>query len=175
MTSKAFASSARSIGIEKTICDAGVTGYSFDDAVQHYREAVLYYLVGAMSLIGTFDAGNERGAAMTDAYCTRIATLWRQEGTWFALYDGSASVDENYEERCGLAYSADLRSFQRLTPYEPLFAGWPKEGALRYFDLLRLPTADYFYYEASRADASHDLRVYRRERAQPATTTTGFH
>lgn len=50
----------------------GVVGYSFDDALTHYREAALYYLSGAMSLIGTFDAGNDRGAAMAEAYSTRI-------------------------------------------------------------------------------------------------------
>lgn len=53
------------------IGDAGIT-YDWDDAVQHYREAALYYLSGAMSLIGTFDAGNDRGAAMAEAYSTRI-------------------------------------------------------------------------------------------------------
>ncbi|MEM7288356.1 MAG: phosphotransferase [Actinomycetota bacterium] len=46
--------------------------YSWDDAVGHYQECALYYLVGAMSLIGTFDSGNERGAAMTTAYTTRV-------------------------------------------------------------------------------------------------------
>lgn len=55
---------------------AGVTAagidYPWADAVTHYREAALYYLSGAMSLIGTFDAGNSRGAAMVEAYCTRI-------------------------------------------------------------------------------------------------------
>jgi len=33
---------------------------------------VLYYTVGAMSLIASFDTGNERGAAMAEAYVTRI-------------------------------------------------------------------------------------------------------
>lgn len=46
--------------------------YSWDDCVVHYKEAAMYYLSGAMSLIGTFDAGNERGAAMVHAYATRI-------------------------------------------------------------------------------------------------------
>jgi hypothetical protein len=54
------------------VVDLGVTGYRFDDAVRHYREAAMYYLSGAMSLIGTFDAGNDRGAAMAEAYSTRI-------------------------------------------------------------------------------------------------------
>lgn len=46
--------------------------YPWSDCVRHYREAALYYLSGVMSLIGTFDAGNERGAAMSNAYCTRM-------------------------------------------------------------------------------------------------------
>jgi hypothetical protein len=54
------------------IGELGVNDYSFDDAITHYREAAMYYLSGAMSLIGTFDAGNERGAAMAEAYSTRI-------------------------------------------------------------------------------------------------------
>lgn len=59
-------------GWHAKVVTLGVTDYSFDDAMTHYREAALYYLSGAMSLIGTFDAGNDRGAAMVDAYCTRI-------------------------------------------------------------------------------------------------------
>jgi len=50
---------------------AGVV-YRWDDCLQHYREAALYYLCGAMSLIGSFDTGNERGAQLTHAYTTRV-------------------------------------------------------------------------------------------------------
>ncbi|MFN3255916.1 MAG: phosphotransferase [Ilumatobacter sp.] len=53
------------------IVAAGID-YSWDDCLHHYREATMYYLSGAMSLIGSFDTGNERGAAMTHAYCTRL-------------------------------------------------------------------------------------------------------
>lgn len=56
----------------ESVRELGVNGYGFDDALTHYREAALYYLSGAMSLIGTFDAGNDRGAAMASAYSTRI-------------------------------------------------------------------------------------------------------
>jgi len=45
--------------------------YSWDDAVIHYQLAALYYTAGGMSLIGSFDTGNERGAAMAEAYVTR--------------------------------------------------------------------------------------------------------
>lgn len=53
------------------ITEAGID-YRWDDCIQHYREAALYYLCGAMSLIGSFDTGNERGAAMATAYTTRV-------------------------------------------------------------------------------------------------------
>lgn len=46
--------------------------YDWHECVRHYQEASLYYLSGAMSLIGSFDTGNERGAALTAAYSTRI-------------------------------------------------------------------------------------------------------
>ena len=53
------------------ITETGID-YPWDDCLRHYREAALYYLSGAMSLVGTFDAGNERGAAMAEAYTTRV-------------------------------------------------------------------------------------------------------
>ena len=46
--------------------------YGWDDALVAYKESAMYYLSGAMSLIATFDAGNERGAALVEAYSTRI-------------------------------------------------------------------------------------------------------
>ncbi|MGA9275624.1 phosphotransferase family protein [Ilumatobacter sp.] len=55
----------------EAVTDTGID-YEWDDCVLHYKEAAMYYLSGAMSLIGTFDAGNERGAAMVYAYSTRI-------------------------------------------------------------------------------------------------------
>lgn len=53
------------------VAAAGID-YPWDDCVVHYKEAAMYYLSGAMSLVGTFDAGNERGAALVHAYSTRI-------------------------------------------------------------------------------------------------------
>jgi len=53
------------------IAAAGIA-YPWDECVLHYKEAALYYLSGAMSLVGTFDAGNERGAALVHAYSTRV-------------------------------------------------------------------------------------------------------
>jgi hypothetical protein len=99
-----------------------------------------------------------------DGYCTRISCLWYEAPAWLALYDGSADVGENYEERCGLAYSLDLRQFRRVTRHGPLLAPPGGKGALRYFDVLDLPAARFFYYEMARPDGSHDLRAFRMAR-----------
>ena len=98
-----------------------------------------------------------------DKYCTRIGTLWYQNGLWLALYDGSADVSQNYEERCGLAYSFDLRKFHRVTRHKPLVHQPNASGALRYFDVLRFVDHTYLYFETARADGGHDLRVLRRK------------
>jgi hypothetical protein len=99
-------------------------------------------------------------AAGWDGYCSRIGCVWYEAPVWLALYDGSADVRENYEERCGLAYSHDLRRFHRVTRRGPLLSPPGEMGALRYFDVLALPEGTYYYYEMARADGSHDLRVF---------------
>lgn len=95
-----------------------------------------------------------------DRYAARIGTLWYESPVWLALYDGSTDVSENYEERCGVAWSSDLRTFHRVTRDGPLFE-MPYGGAIRYFDVLVRPEAKYVYYEMRRPDGSHDMRVMR--------------
>lgn len=97
-----------------------------------------------------------------DGFCSRVTTIWHQPPAWLVLYDGAAKVDENHEERPGLAYSFDLRRWHRATRSGPQLAG-PHGGSVRYFDALALPEATYFYYELARPDGSHDLRVCRQE------------
>ena len=104
-----------------------------------------------------------------DQYCARIGTVWRQDGIWLALYDGSSDVSENYEERLGLAFSHDLKRFERVTRQEPLMIQPNGSGALRYFDVLSHNGSLYFYYETARADGSHDLRVFVRTNAEGTT------
>lgn len=93
-----------------------------------------------------------------DGYCSRLSCLWYQAPVWLGLYDGSADVRENYEERCGLVYSTDLRSWHRVTQRAPL---WNSTGALRYFDRIEVRDYQYYYYEMARPDGSHDLRAIR--------------
>ncbi|MET8701726.1 hypothetical protein ABZW10_23070 [Kitasatospora sp. NPDC004723] len=92
-------------------------------------------------------------AGAWDAYESRItAVLPDGSGGWLALYDGSADADGNYEERCGLAASADLRHWQRLTPDGP----WLD---VRYADVVAARGRWYLYYEWTRPDGAHELRV----------------
>ncbi|MFE4513551.1 hypothetical protein ACFRMQ_05020 [Kitasatospora sp. NPDC056783] len=92
-------------------------------------------------------------AGAWDGYESRItAVLPDGRGGWLALYDGSADASGNYEERCGLAASADLRDWRRLTPDGP----WLD---VRYADLVSARGRWYLYYEQSRPDGAHELRV----------------
>ena len=50
----------------------GVTAYPWEQCLRDYRESVLYYVCSPMSLIGTFDSGNERGARMTERFVMRF-------------------------------------------------------------------------------------------------------
>jgi aminoglycoside/choline kinase family phosphotransferase len=50
----------------------GVSGYSLAQCRHDYLEHVLYYLCSPLSLIATFDTGNERGAALTRAFTMRF-------------------------------------------------------------------------------------------------------
>lgn len=96
-----------------------------------------------------------------DAYCTRISTLLYAPPVWVALYDGSASVEENYEERAGLAISLDLRHFERITLSGPAITSPYASGSVRYVESVRLPDEIVYYYEFARPDGAHELRCSR--------------
>ncbi|HIF31492.1 MAG TPA: hypothetical protein EYG57_01130 [Planctomycetes bacterium] len=96
-----------------------------------------------------------------DRYCARIGTIYRRDGVWLALYDGSASAEENYEEQLGIAYSFDMRTFHRVTKSGPWMTTPHGHGAVRYFDVLDFPDQQLIYFEMARYDGCHDLRVHR--------------
>ncbi len=103
--------------------------------------------------------GDDDGSAW-DAYCRRISTIVPLEiGGFLAYYDGSATVNGNYEEQTGLAYSTDLRTFHSLTPDAPLLTSQHSTGSLRYVDVLSVGHELFYYYETACPDGSHELRV----------------
>lgn len=96
-----------------------------------------------------------------DQYCTRIGSVLYRPPVFIGFYDGSASVAENYEEKAGLAVSYDLRRWERITREGPWVTS--PYGCIRYIEVLPVEDALYYYYEWTREDGSHELRVTRME------------
>ncbi len=95
-----------------------------------------------------------------DWYCRRTSTLVSLDGGgYMALYDGSASVAQNYEEKTGLALSHDLRQFISVTADAPAIITSNGSGSVRYTDVLRVGRELFYYYEVTRENGSHDLCV----------------
>jgi hypothetical protein len=91
-----------------------------------------------------------------DAYCRRLNCILPGGR---AFYDGSASERENYEERTGVAESADLRTWRTRTPGGPFLTSPHASGSLRYLDTVRIEQQRHFFYEFARPDGAHDLRT----------------
>lgn len=98
-------------------------------------------------------------AAGWDAFTTRLSTVVRDGDSWLGLYDGSASLAENYEERCGLVRSDDLRDWERVSLDGPAIGTASGSGGVRYVEITE---AGDVFYEYTRPDGAHDLRVARR-------------
>jgi hypothetical protein len=96
-----------------------------------------------------------------DKYATRLGTIAWTAPVFVGLYDGSHDVGENYEERCGLATSVDLRTWRRVSTAAPWVVSPHGTGSVRYVDIVPDGENWLYYYEMVRADGSHDLRVQR--------------
>jgi hypothetical protein len=98
------------------------------------------------------------GAAKSgwDRATTRLTAAVQGRDGWLGFYDGAASIEENYEERCGLARSADLRHWDRLGNAPAVgSAGGP--GTVRYVESVAIDGAVRFFFERTRADGAHEL------------------
>ena len=93
-----------------------------------------------------------------DARGVRPATVWTEDGATWALYDGRATAEENWEERTGLA-RVDPDGW---TPVGdgPLLQSPHAPHGLRYAEVVALPDGGHrWFYEATRADGAHELRT----------------
>jgi hypothetical protein len=108
----------------------------------------LTWQLGAVVLAGRSGEWDQRGARIT-----AVGT----DPAW-ALYDGRASAEENFEERCGWAEATGPDgAFQAAGG--PI--GSPHGGhGLRYADAVPLPDGGYrLFFEANTEDGAHELRT----------------
>jgi hypothetical protein len=96
-----------------------------------------------------------------DAYASRIGSILYSPPVFLGFYDGSASVNENYEEKTGLVQSLDLVHWERITESGPALTSPHGSHSLRYIDALAVGEEIFYYYEYARPDGSHELRVNR--------------
>ncbi len=96
-----------------------------------------------------------------DRYCRRINSIIPSGGRFLAFYDGSASEAENYEERTGLAVSTDLLHWKPLTTTGPAFTSPHASGSLRYLDAAIVDDRAHLFYECTRADGAHEMRMMK--------------
>jgi hypothetical protein len=93
-----------------------------------------------------------------DRYCRRINSVVPAAGGYVGFYDGSAGSAGNYEERTGIAYSSDLRTWRVATPDGPLWVSPHASHSLRYLDAQPHGDRVALFYELARADGAHELR-----------------
>lgn len=99
-----------------------------------------------------------------DGYATRISTLICDPPAFIAIYDGSATVEENYEEKTGIAFTFDLRNYIKVSVDAPWLKSPHSTGSLRYMDAVDMGEEVLLYYEYACPDGSHELRMSKLKR-----------
>ncbi len=87
----------------------------------------------------------------------RINSIIYLPPVYVGFIDAGSTMYDNYEEWCGLAFSHDLEHWTRVSTDQP----WVRSshGSVRYLDALMVGNDLFYYYEWTRPDYSHELRV----------------
>lgn len=93
-----------------------------------------------------------------DRYQARLTSIVNVGSLFLGCYDGSRSAEENYEERIGLAVSADLQHWSSLTPARP-WLSQATGASTRYGDVVQIDGELSIYFERTRPDGAHELAL----------------
>jgi len=87
----------------------------------------------------------------------RLNSVIERDGRYVGTYDGGRTFYDNYEELAGIATSPDGRTFERSAER---WVSAP-EGGVRYACAVPARGSIFVYFEFTRDDGSHDMRVAR--------------
>ncbi len=93
-----------------------------------------------------------------DKYQSRLTTIIPYGGGYTVLWDGSLGVEQNYEEKAGVALTYDLVTFAKVSFDGPILET-TQGNAVRYTDALVHDHRIWYYYEYTREDGAHELRL----------------
>ena len=89
----------------------------------------------------------------------RINSVVYLAPVYIGFFDAGSTSYDNYEEWCGVAFSHNLEQWTRVSTDGP----WVRSpyGCIRYVDALVVAEDIWYYYEYTRKDGGHELRVNR--------------
>jgi len=87
----------------------------------------------------------------------RINSVIYLPPVYIGFFDGGTTSYDNYGEWCGIATSHDLERWTRVSTDRPWIRS--AHGCIRYMDALVVEDAVWYYYEWTREDGSHELRM----------------
>lgn len=90
---------------------------------------------------------------------SRLNSIVYLPPVYIGFFDGGTTMYDQYEEWCGTAISHDLERWTRVSTNGP----WVRSphGCIRYVTPLIVDNEILYYYEYTRQDGSHELRMSR--------------
>lgn len=101
----------------------------------------------------------EGGPGIWDIRVNRVSSVLWVPPVFYAFYDGRTGINDCYTGRTGYYVSIDLVNFHKITVDKPALQSPFGSGGLRYMDSVVIKDKVYYYYEFTREDESHDLRL----------------